>query len=156
MSELTLDYQDYESLVALARKGAELEGFIRAAESDPTLRRFYEKAREKYGYDPNLVRDLEAFLKKIESANGIIRYFLAIRWTEANAELPARVAGATTRFPENWPPTQEGVLELLTRPITRSDVDAYLTANASSPLTVMVTPDPGKRVGWTLLENYFS
>jgi hypothetical protein len=155
MSTLTLDYQDYESLVALARKGAELEGFIRAAEDDPTLRRFYEKAREKYGYDPNLVRDLEAFLKKIETANNITRYFLAIRWTEAGANLPSRSAGASTRFPENWPPPPEGTLELLTRAITRSDVDSFLEANAITPLTVMVTPDPGKRVGWALLEDYF-
>lgn len=155
MSDITLTTQQYESLVALARKGAELEGTIRMYETDPTLRPLWEKARTQYGYDPNLVRNLERFLRTIEKSNGIQRYFLAVRWTEANQPLPPRVKSAPTRFPENWPPQLEGTIEFTTRPIARSDVDAFLSSQALKPLSVMVTSDPGKRVGWTELDVYF-
>lgn len=154
-NDVTMTYQEYESLVALARKGAQLEGTMRAFESDPTLRRLWEKGRTQYGWDPNLVRELEAFLKSIEKHNSITRYFLAIRWTEAGEALPARVAGAPTMFPENWPPVLESSVELMTRPISRVDVDAVIAARAKKPLDVMVTIDPGKRVGWTPVDDYF-
>lgn len=154
-NDVTVSYQEYEALVAFARKGAQLEGTMRAFEGDPTLRRLWEKGRTQYGWDPNLVRELEHFLVSIEKHNGITRHFLAIRWNESGAPLPGRVAGAPTRFPENWPPTLEASIELLTRPIARTDVDAVVTARAMQPLDIMVTPDPGKRVGWTLLDDYF-
>lgn len=153
--ELTLSLQEYESLVALSRKGAQLEGTMRAFETDPTLRPMWEKARTQYGWDPNLVRELEAFLKSIEESNGITRYFVALRWTEAGESLPARVAGAPTRFPENWPPTMEGTIELFSRAVARVDADAFLQARAKQPLDVMCTYDPGKRVGWTPIDEFF-
>jgi hypothetical protein len=154
-NEVTLTFQEYESLIALARKGAQLEGTIKAFETDPTLRPLWEKARTQYGWDPSNVRVLEAFLKSIEASNEISRYFIAVRWTEAGEPLPARVAGAPTRFPENWPPQLEGTIELLSRRIARSDVDAFLEANARQPLSVMVTVDPGRRVGWTPIDDFF-
>lgn len=154
-AEVTLSFQEYESLVAFARKGAKLEGTIRAFETDPTLRRLWEKARTQYGWDPQLMRDLEVFLKSIEKANDINRYFVALRWQESGEPLPPRVAGAPTRFPENWPPTLEGTIELLTRPIARLDADAFLQARAKQPMNVMCTTDPGLRVGWTPIDDFF-
>lgn len=153
--EVTLNIQEYESLVALARKGAQLEGTIRAFETDPTLRPLWEKARTQYGWDPNLVRELEAFLKQIEAENDITRFFVGLRWTEAGEPLPPRVAGAPTRFPENWPPQLEGTIELFTRQISRSDADAFLAARARSPVDVMCTFDTGMRVGWTAIDDFF-
>jgi hypothetical protein len=155
IQELTLSLQEYESLVALAREGARLKGTIRAFETDPTLRTLWEKARTQYGWDPNLIRDLEAFLKVIEEHNGVSRYFVALRWTEAGEPLPARVAGAPTRFPENWPPVLEGTIELFSRAVARADADAYLQARAKQPLNVMCTYDVGRRVGWTPLDAFF-
>lgn len=153
--DISITFQEYESLVALARKGAQLESTIRVFETDPTLRRLWEKARTQYGWDPELARQLESYLKEIEERNGITRYFVALRWTEAGQPLPPRVAGAPTRFPENWPPTLEGEIELLTRPVARSDADAFLMANATSPTDIMCTVDPGKRVGWTPINDFF-
>lgn len=154
-TDIKISLQEYESLVALARKGAQLEGTIRAFETDPTLRFLWEKARTQYGWDPNLIRELEAFLKQIEEANDVTRYFVAMRWTEAGEPLPPRVAGAPTRWPENWPPTLEATIELFSRQIARVDADAVLAARARSPVDVMCTFDPGMRVGWTPIDDFF-
>jgi hypothetical protein len=153
--QLTLNLQQYEALVYLARIGARLKGFLDAIAKDARFRQLLEAAVHYAGQDANRARDLEAFLKSIEEPNGIHRYFLAVRWQELAAPLPPRVAGAATRFPENWPPNLQGIIELMTRPIARADVDAFLLANAKSPVTVVVTADPGLTVGWTAVEDYF-
>lgn len=153
--KVMLDFQQYESLVDLARRGALWKGTVRAFETDPTLRPLWEKARSNIGDDRNVVLQLEDFLKSIEDANGITRYIVVIRWTEAGQPLPPRITGAPTRFPENWPPELEGTLELLTRPVSRSDADQFLENNAIKPIDVMCTSDPGRRVGWTPIDEFF-
>jgi len=129
MADLTISKQDYESLVALARRGT---------------------------IDENHARDLEEFLVKIEEANGITRYFLAVRWQELDAPVPPHTAGNETSFPDNWPPELEGTIELTTRPIAKADVLEFLDSKASNPTSVMVTTDPGLRVGWTPIDDYFT
>jgi hypothetical protein len=57
----TLDQEQYEALVALARRGAT---------------------------DANQARDLDSFLKVIEKANGITRDFVLVKWQELNQPLP--------------------------------------------------------------------
>ncbi len=59
---ISLDQQDYEALVSLAREGAKS--------------------------DPDRVRKLESFLRLIEQGSGIHRYFLWVQWQEANQPLP--------------------------------------------------------------------
>jgi hypothetical protein len=59
---ISLEQQDYEALVALAREGVKS--------------------------DPESVRKLESFLRLIEQGNGIHRYFLWVQWQEANQPLP--------------------------------------------------------------------
>ncbi len=154
--EITLSLQEYESLIYLAREGARLVGFMKAAATDPRLKYYVSAAKSYVGTDANEARRLEAFLKSIEKSNDIKRYYLAVRWQELDEPLPPMVAGASTRFPENWPPTLEGAIELMTRPITRSDVDALLQARAKNPTNVMVTVDPGNIVGWYPVEDYFT
>jgi hypothetical protein len=107
-------------------------------------------AQEGVANSPNRARELNAFLTSIEKKNGIRRYFLAIRWQELNQPLPS-----ATQFPESWPPTMSATLELITRPISRADVDQLLESRAKNPTSVMVTNDPGLRLGWTLLDDYF-
>lgn len=153
--ELTINFQEYESLVFLAREGARLVGFMETAATNPRLKPFVEAAKNYVGTDTNRALKLEAFLKSIEKNNDITRHFLGVRWQELGEPLPPRVAGAATKFPENWPPNLEGTIELLTRPIARADVDALLAAQARKPMGVMVTIDPGLRVGWTPVEDYF-
>lgn len=65
MADITLEQQEYEALIALARQGV----------ADA----------------PNRARELEAYLENIEQKNGISRYFLAIRWQELNEPLPPGV-----------------------------------------------------------------
>ncbi len=119
----TLTQQQYEALVALSRKGTTNE--------DET-------------------RSLEAFLRSIEKANGIARYFLLVQWQEAHQPLPA-----STQFPQTWPPEMRAAIEFISRPIARGDVDALLAARAKSPVNVLVTNDPAGIVGWTQLDKYF-
>jgi hypothetical protein len=154
--QITVSFQEYESLVFLAREGARLKGFMEGAKTDPRLHVLLERANVYTGQDANEARRLEEFLKSIEQKNGITRHYLAVRWQEMDQPLPPRTAGAATRFPENWPPNLTGALELLSRPICRADVDAYLKQSASAPTNVMVTTDPGLILGWTSVDAYFT
>lgn len=83
----------------------------------------------------------------IDQANGIRRYYLSIRWQDVGGRPPA-VAEIM-----NWPQNQTYLLEL-DRPIARYDVDQVLAQQARNPVSVMVTPDPAGRVGWTLIGDY--
>jgi hypothetical protein len=153
--QLTITFQEYESLVFLAREGARLKGFLDASATDPRLAYLVDAANRYVGTDANKARELETFLKSIERQNGITRYYLAVRWQELDEPLPPRTAGAATRWPENWPPYLEGSVEMLSRPIAKGDVTAFLSSRAKNPTNVMVTIDPGMRVGWTPLDQYF-
>lgn len=118
MIQLTED--EYTALVALARTGAATG---------------------------NRVPELELFLKSIEKKNAITRYFLVVRWQEADQrEQPM------TRFPTVWPPERQQVIERIDRPIARVDVEQVLAMYASNPITPMVTTDPSAQLGWTELD----
>ncbi len=121
---ITLDQQQYEALISLARDGTE--------------------------GDADKARQLEEFLQTIETENGITRSILWVRWQELDQPLPP-----ATRFPDTWPPEQQYFIELISRRVARADVDAVVNARARNPLSVMVTPDPGARVGWTPVDDYF-
>lgn len=124
MADIVLSQQQYEALISLAREGA-------AGDAERTLL-------------------LDEFLRGIESANGINRSSLWVRWQESDQPLPP-----TSSFPDTWPPQLEFFIELVGRLVARVDVEAVLDARASKPVNVMVTPDPAKRVGWTTLDDYF-
>lgn len=94
---------------------------------------------------------LETFLKDLEKRNGVERYLLWIQWQEASTPLPP-----TANFPKVWPPELRFRLELISRPITRADVDAVLEKKATNPVTVVVTSDPAALLGWTPLEAWFA
>jgi hypothetical protein len=123
MPTLTLEQEQYEALIALARAGAST---------------------------PDEARNLDYFLQQIETANNIRRYRLWVQWQEADQPLPP-----TTQFPYKWPPEMRHYIELLTRPITKEDVQAVLKAKARKPVGVLVTPDVGGVLGWTKPEDYF-
>ena len=130
MSQLafTLDQEQYEALIALAREGTkDDEGQI---DQEEALR-------------------LDVFLRKIEADNGITRHAIWVRWQELNQPLPAG-----TNFPEVWPPTLSVYIEQVTRPISRADIDKVLDDNASNPINVMFTRDPGATHGWTEIYAY--
>jgi hypothetical protein len=93
---------------------------------------------------------LDQFLKEIETANSITRYFLRIRWQECNLPLPAN-----TNFPTTWPPTQESSLTRYDRPVARVDVETEVSRLAANPVDIMVTRDPNGLLGWTKLADYF-
>ena len=120
---LQLSQQDYEALIALARKGA-------------------ASAEEQ--------RQLNDFLRRLETNNGITRYGLWVQWQEQHQPLPP-----TARFPEKWPPEMRFYIELVSRPIARADVEAVLKQKARKPVSVLVTRDPGAIVGWTELDQFF-
>jgi len=122
---ITLNAEQYTALVALARRGAAVEG------TDAVLK-------------------LEEFLRQTEKQAGATRFFLWVRWQEAKQPLPP-----TTSFPTSWPPSLQQIIERLDRPIARVDVEAMLKENATSPATVLVTQDPAGQVGWTELNVYF-
>ena len=99
---------------------------------------------------PDALRALERFLKDIEKSNGIVRNALWIQWQELDQPLPAGI-----QFPATWPPEMRFYLELVSRPIAKSDVNNVIKIRASKPTNILVTPDPGGLVGWTPLDTYF-
>jgi len=112
-----LETYEYTALVALARTGASAE---------------------------NRVPELETFLRSIEKKNEVTRYFLLVRWQEADQKMPP-----TTRFPASWPPYLQQTIERIDRPIARVDVQEVLDTFATNPVTPMVTIDPQGIYGWT-------
>lgn len=126
--QLTLEQQQYEALIALAREGTkDAEGNI-----------IIDKALK-----------LDAFLRSIEKDNGITRSGLWVQWQEADQPLPP-----TTDFPNTWPPEMRFYIELVTRLVSRADVDAVLEARARKPVNVLITKDPAARAGWTPIDSY--
>lgn len=126
-STLTLTIEQYEALIALARRG-----------------------RHHGGADLARVSELDAFLRTIEKANNITRYSLWVRWQDPVAPLPPG-----TDFPKTWPPQLSYFLELLTRPICKQDVLDVVSQRTPKAVNIMVTPDPAATLGWTLIDDYF-
>src|SRR5690606_3220697 len=127
---ISLDQECYEALVALAREGT----------------------KDKNGQVvPERARILEQFLRRIEKENGINRYTVWVQWQEARQPLPP-----STQFPETWPPQLRARIDLVTRPIARSDVETLLRERAIEPVNVLVTTDPGGIVGWRTLDDFFT
>jgi hypothetical protein len=121
--DITLTKEEYEAFIHMAHKGA--------ANADQT-------------------RALDAFATKIEQRNGIVRYYVVVRWQELDSVLPPG-----TDFPEVWPPQLELEIEQVGRPIAKVDVDARLAQVARKPQTVLVTRDRNKTFGWTKINDFF-
>lgn len=126
---ISLNQEEYEALVALARQGTlDADGHVIA-----------EKARS-----------LTSYLVMLEKKNKITRYALWLQWQEQDAPLPPGV-----NFPSKWPPELREYLALTSRPITKADVITVLKNRARNPTNVLVTKDPGATVGWTELDQFF-
>jgi hypothetical protein len=123
--EFTLTQEQYEALVALARKGALAEGV------EPP-------------------RTLEIFLKEIEKKHGITRSFVLVQWQELGQPLPIG-----TFFPTTWPPQLRQSIELVSRPVAKSDVEAMLAQRARKPFEVLCSRDPSGVLGWTPIDQFF-
>jgi len=128
-SSISLTLEQYEALISLARRST--------VNPDNSI-------------DQQQANVLDAFLLEIEQDNDITRSSLFIRWQDPTAPLPPGI-----RFPETWPPSLQYFLQLLTRPIAKSDVIALVAARTSNAVNIMVTQDPAGLVGWSKLEDFF-
>jgi hypothetical protein len=99
MFPLSLDQQQYESLVALARAGATTE----------------EKSRQ-----------LEQFLRSVEKANGITRDFVLVRWQELDQPLPIGTFFPTS-WPPQLQRTIEMVTRPIARADVERMLDVHAT-----------------------------
>jgi hypothetical protein len=99
---------------------------------------------------PEAERALAAFLRPLEARNGIIRSSVWVQWQEARKRLANDHV-----FPGTWPPTLRKYLEVMGRPVNKQDVQALLAQEAVSPVTVLITKDPGATLGWTELDVFF-
>jgi hypothetical protein len=126
---ISLGQEEYEALVALARRGTlDSHGQVNADEA----------------------RKLNSYLVMLEKKSGITRYALWVQWQEQDAPLPPGV-----NFPSSWPPKMREYLALTSRPIMRTDVITVLKNRALNPTNILVTKDPGATVGWTELNAFF-
>jgi hypothetical protein len=110
-------------------------------------------SRDKYealldfAFDRRTDRDeLVALQKSIDTANGVRRFLLVIRWMERGGKTPSRI-----EIGKGWPPTQTFTLQL-DRPISRTDVDNVLSTQAKNAVYPTVTNDELGEVGWTELD----
>jgi hypothetical protein len=125
----TLDQQQYEALISLAQAGTKLpDGSV----------------------DPEKARQLDAFLRLIEKANGVTRSIVWVQWQELDSPLPPG-----TNFPDKWPPELRRKIELVTRPVARVDVDALLAAYARKPLSILCSRDPAGILGYIPIDSFF-
>ena len=130
MATFTLSQEQYEALISLAQRGTyNPDGSVNQQQA--------------------LV--LNRFLMDIESANNITRYQLWVRWQDPTAPLPPG-----TNFPKTWPPTLSYFIQLLTRPISKTDVMEVVAQRTANAVNIMVTPDPAALVGWSTLDGYFT
>lgn len=98
--------------------------------------------------DANVVTlDTLSLRDDIDKANGITRYFLRVQWIEASPSGPPPALG------NPWPPEMSADIEL-TRPVSRTDVDAVLKDKATQAIAVFVTVDRDGKLGLTALEDY--
>ncbi len=126
----TITQTQYEALISLARDGTKTaSGQVDVVKS----------------------RALDEFLKRIEKDNGVTRSALWVQWQELDEPLPP-----SANFPYTWPPEKRFYIELVSRKVSKADVEALIASRAKSPHNVLVTPDPGARVGWTELAAYFT
>ena len=125
----TLTQEQYESLVALAKEGT--------LHDDGTI-------------DQEQARKLDEWLRLIEEANGVNRSIVWVQWQETDAPLPS-----TMNFPDEWPPNMRRRIELLSRPVSKVDVDAVLAAHAKKPTAVLCTRDPAGVLGYVPVEDFF-
>jgi hypothetical protein len=129
----TLTQDDYEALIALARKSTQ------SVDSNGNM-----------VVDQLQSQALESFLKDLETRNGVTRSALWVQWQELDTPI-----ATTARFPYRWPVDLRAYMELLTRPIGRKDVEQLVASRATNPTNIMVTRDPSGAVGWTLLDDFF-
>lgn len=120
---ISLTQEQYEALSSLALAGA-----------DTAEKRF----------------QIDKFLRSIEAANNIHKYFLNIRWQDAR---PAQVP--VGEFPRSWPPELSGSLTRYDRPIAKTDVLSYVESRSTSAVNILVTPDPMGIYGWAKIDDYF-
>lgn len=127
--DFTLTQEQYEALISLAKDGVTYDdGSINT-----------ERARQ-----------LDEFLRTIEKANGVTRSLVWVQWQEIDSPLPPG-----TVFPEKWPPEMRKKIELVTRLVSRADVDTMLAAQARNPINVLVTKDPAGVLGYIELDDFF-
>lgn len=87
-------------------------------------------------------------LKKIDKANGLMRYTYVIRWLEASAGVPRKVD-----IWKGWPPEQQ-IKVTVDQPMSKVDVENLVKNKGVNPVGVQVTADPNGVVGWYELDVF--
>lgn len=103
---------------------------------------------EAYGMSAGLLPSIRELVARIELANSLVRRFLAVRWLDADA-------GPPPGFPSSWPPAQSIELDRYGSPWTYEEVMQAVSAQTANPVTVEVTTDRTKSVGWFALATFF-
>ncbi len=127
--DITMTLEEYETLYALALKGANCEVEFQPASPQ--------------------VLQIANMVARIDARNEITHYMVYVRWAEADSVMRG------VDFPEVWPPNMQQKVEQTGRPIARADVDRMLKVKARKPYNVLVTTDPRGLLGWTDINVFF-
>ena len=92
----------------------------------------------------------QEIVDRIDERHGVRKHRMWVRWKDSQAQ-----KYPSTRFPEEWPPAQEGVVETVGRPVSRSDVLAMVQSRTPGAMGILVTSDPRKLLGWQDLDTRF-
>jgi len=103
---------------------------------------------ENYGLASDAYAAIRAMVERIETANGMVRRFLMVRWRDATAP-HSGVAFA------DWPPQYTTTLLRYDTPWTYEEVMAAVDARTSQPVGVEVTEDRTGTVGWYDITTFF-
>jgi len=91
-------------------------------------------------------------LDEIDTANGLVRHYLWIRWLDRNAP---RFDGPDPVL--NWPPQEATDTPFIAySSFTRTFVEEYVATQTSQPVYIQVTDDPAGQAGWKELDVFFT
>lgn len=95
-------------------------------------------------------QEMQKLVDAIDERHGVRRYRMWARWVT-----PGKQRYPTARFPKEWPPKEELLVEVVGRPVNKQDVLDQVRQITEAPLSLMVTKDMTKMLGWMELEEAF-
>lgn len=93
---------------------------------------------------------IRELVEKIEKANGLTRYFLALRWKDRGSGVYS-----PSQYQDEWPPTLRLDISRYTGPWTYDGVMEAITAKTPNPFGVEITTDRTGTAGWTDIDTFF-
>ena len=92
---------------------------------------------------------ISTILDKVDKNNGLIRYYLYVKWLDLTA--PKVVNGQTV---VDWPPERTASF-ISYSPFTRNYVEEFVKGQTTHYAYIQCTDDPAGKAGWKEIDEFF-